>query len=203
MKCALVRLIGTILFLSLLSGARGDYLDTIPLFWKTLYPDGGKGLYCGTKFKRFDRRYNIEHVFPMSWVAKALGCGDRHHCRKVSERFNRIESDMHNMYPARQDLNRRRGAMAYGIVAGEHWVEPGCDLEIDQRARRVEPRPEVRGNIARAMLYMADRYGLTLYRRQRELLQRWERSDLPDAEEKVRNRRVRKIQGWGNPRIEK
>jgi deoxyribonuclease-1 len=201
MKCAFVRLIRTILFLLLLPVARGDYLETVPLFWKTVYPDGGKGLYCGKKFKRFDRRYNIEHVFPMSWVARSLKCGDRQHCRKVSDRFNRIESDMHNMYPARKDLNKRRGAMAYGIVAGEKLVEPGCDLEIDERARRVEPRPAVRGDIARAMLYMADRYGLRLYRRQRELLERWERADPPDEGEIARNRRIRAVQGWGNPWI--
>lgn len=182
--------------------AAADYLETVPVFWKTLYPDGGTGLYCGKSFKRFDRRYNIEHVFPMSWVARSLRCGDRQSCRARSERFNEIESDMHNMYPARKDLNRRRGSMAYAVIKGEHWVEPGCDLEIDERRRRVEPRPAVRGDIARAMLYMADRYELKLYREQRELLQRWERADPPDHAEKAHNRRVREVQGWGNPLIE-
>ena len=187
------------LFLSPLSQA--DYLETIPAFWKNLYPDGGEGLYCGKKFRRFDRRYNIEHVFPMAWVTRSLRCGDRQQCRAHSKLFNLIESDMHNMYPARKDLNKRRGAMAYGIVKGERWIEPGCDMEIDRRARRVEPRPEVRGDIARAMLYLADRYSLKLYRRQRELLERWKRADPPDAAEKARNQRIKVVQGWGNPLI--
>jgi len=184
------------------SNAGADYLQTVPTFWRTLHPDGGEGLYCGRDFERFDRRYNIEHVFPMSWVAKSLRCGDRKRCRATSELFNRIESDMHNMFPARKDLNKRRGSMGFGLVSGERWVEPGCDMEIDNRARRVEPRPAVRGDIARAMLYMADRYDLKLYRKQRELLQRWERSDPPDAAEIERNRRVKSAQGWGNPWIE-
>jgi len=189
------------LFWSAAGGA--NYLDTVPVFWKTLYPDGGTGLYCGKPFKRFDRRYNIEHVFPMSWVARSLRCGDRQSCRASSERFNEIESDMHNMYPARKDLNRRRGSMSFAVIKGERWVEAGCDLEIDERRRRVEPRPAVRGEIARAMLYLADRYKLKLYREQRELLQRWHRADPPDQAEKERNRRVRAVQGRGNPLIER
>lgn len=193
-----------VLVLICLSAATAaDYLDTVPLFWRTLYPDGGEGLYCGGQFKRFDRRYNIEHVFPMAWVTKSLHCGDRRRCRSSSKQFNRIESDMHNMYPARKDLNKRRGAMGYGIVKGERWIEPGCDLEIDTRVRRVEPRPAVRGDIARAMLYMADRYKLRLYRRQRELMLQWDRADPPDAREKQHNRRVKAVQGQGNPWIEK
>ncbi len=203
MACLRVGGMLVILLLSLSPLVRADYLETIPVFWKTLYPNGGKGLYCGKNFKRFDRRYNIEHVFPMSWVTHALRCGDRHHCRRVSRRFNEIESDMHNMYPARRDLNKRRGAMAYAIVKGEHWVKPDCDLEIDARRRWVEPRPAVCGDIARALLYMADRYPeLKLYRRQRDLMLRWNRQDPPDAAEKVRNRRIRKVQGRGNPWIE-
>ena len=198
---AIAGMLAVVLF-SLTAGARSDYLEDIPLFWRTLYPHGGKGLYCGKKFGRYDRRYNIEHVFPMAWVIRELRCGDRQHCRDRSARFNEIESDMHNMFPARRDLNRRRGAMAYGIVQGERWVEPGCDFEIDERHRRVEPRPAVRGDIARAMLYMADRYDLKLYRRQRELMRRWNREDPPDAAEKARNRRIRRLQGNGNPWID-
>ena len=68
MACLRVGGMLVILLLSLSPLVRADYLETIPVFWKTLYPNGGKGLYCGKNFKRFDRRYNIEHVFPMSWV---------------------------------------------------------------------------------------------------------------------------------------
>jgi len=180
-----------------------NYLDTIPVFWKTLYPDGGESLYCGESFGRYDRRYNIEHVYPMSWVAKALRCGDRGRCRATSELFNTIESDMHNMYPARKDLNKRRGSWGYAMIKGERWVMPKCDMEIDTRRRRVEPRPEVRGDIARAMLYMADRYPqLRLYRKQREVLERWHQQDRVDQAERERNRKVARLQGNRNPWVE-
>jgi deoxyribonuclease-1 len=179
-----------------------NYLDTIPIFWRELYPEGGEGLYCGSHFAARDRDYNIEHVFPMSWVGRELRCGDRDACRRSSRRFNQIESDMHNMYPARKDINRQRGAFAYREIAGEHWVERSCDLEIDYRKRVVEPRPASRGNIARAMLYMADRYQMPIYERQRQMLLGWHRDDPPDDEERWRNRRIGEIQGNTNSWVE-
>ncbi len=187
---------------SLVWAGSAAYLDTVPLFWRTLYPDGGEGLYCGVSFPARDRAYNIEHVYPMAWVTRALRCGDRHQCRKKSPKFNEIESDMHNMYPARKDLNRERGAYPYREIRGEHRVERGCDMEIDHRARVVEPRPASRGNIARAMLYMEDRYGLELYERQRRQLLRWHREDPVDDHERWRNRRIAEVQGRRNHWIE-
>lgn len=188
-----------ILFISGIASAQpSGYLDQIRVFWRELYPRGGEELYCGTTFAAFDRKYNIEHVFPMHWVTRALRCGDRSHCRRHSPRFNEIEADMHNLYPARADLNQRRGAMAYDLIEGENWVEPGCDLEIDSRRRRVEPRPQIRGNIARAMLYMADRYHLELYTRQRRLLLQWHTEDPPDEPEIRRAQRIRTLQGNDN-----
>jgi deoxyribonuclease-1 len=174
------------------------YLDTIPEFWRTLYPEGGEGLYCGERFARFDRDYNIEHVYPMAWVTRELRCGDRQQCRRHSDRFNTIESDMHNMYPARKDLNKSRGSWPFRELKGERHIERGCDLEIDRRARAVEPRPEARGDIARAMLYMADQYGLTLFERQRRDLERWHRQDPPSDFERRRNELIESAQGRRN-----
>ncbi len=178
------------------------YLDTIPVFWRTLYPDGGEGLYCGAAFGAHDRDYNIEHVYPMSWVTRALRCGDRQACRRNSRRFNQIESDMHNMYPARKDINRARGSYPFREINGERWIESDCDFEIDHRRRLVEPRPASRGNVARAMLYMADRYDLTIYERQRRMLLEWHRDDPADDAERRRNRWITEAQGSANPWID-
>ena len=179
-----------------------NYLDTIPLFWRTLYPDGGSGLYCGARFASHDRSYNIEHVYPMSWVTRALRCGDRQACRRNSARFNEIESDMHNMYPARKDLNRKRGSYPFREIRGENHVERGCDMEIDHRRRVVEPRPAVRGDIARSMLYIADRYDMKIYERQRRMLLEWHRADPVDDAERRRARLIRQVQGNENSWID-
>jgi deoxyribonuclease-1 len=197
----------TLLFLLLIASigqATGteSYRDIIPVFWAELYPDGGESLYCGEPFARYERKVNIEHVFPMAWVTKALGCGRRKQCRASSSLFNRIESDMHNLYPALRQMNKARGAMAYGEIPGEDWVAAGCDLEIDTRRRRVEPRPAVRGDIARAMFYMSERYGLPLYSRQKALLSQWHRVDPPDAGERQRNGVIERLQGSRNPFID-
>ncbi len=190
-----------LIFPAIAAGGGRNYLDTIPVFWRTLYPDGGESLYCGEQFRAFDRDFNIEHVYPMSWVSRALRCGDRQACRRNSKRFNEIESDMHNMYAARKDLNRERGSYPFREIRGEWHVERGCDLEIDHRARVVEPREASRGNVARAMLYVADRYDLKIYERQRRMLLRWHRDDPVDDAERRRNRLIAQVQGNANPWI--
>jgi deoxyribonuclease-1 len=175
------------------------YLDTVPLFWEALYPDGGVTLYCGKQFEgNHGPVVNIEHVFPMSWVTKELGCGDRDSCRRKNPRFNRIESDMHNMYPSLRDVNKLRSSMPFSVLKGEKAAVRGCDFEVDYRSRMVEPRPAVRGEIARAMLYMADRYDLRLFKRQRELLERWHREDPATEGEIERNRIIKELQGSHN-----
>ena len=80
-----------------------DYFDALPVFWEQVYPEGGMTLYCGKRFGNSKgKSINIEHVFPMALVMNAEGCGSRDSCRDTSSRFNQIESDMHNLYPARE-----------------------------------------------------------------------------------------------------
>jgi len=180
-----------------------SYFDALPVFWDQVYPNGGETLYCGKPFgKRRGRSVNIEHVFPMAWAMKAEGCRSREQCRDLSLRFNRIEADMHNLYPSRKDINKTRSSFPYAMVQGEQRAFGKCDFELDHRKRRVEPRPEARGNIARAMFYMQDTYGLRIYRRQGELLRDWNRDDPPDMEERRRNEVIASIQGNRNKFID-
>ena len=176
-----------------------DYFSALPLFWKNVYPNGGETLYCGVRFgPRKNRSINVEHVYPMAWAMKAQGCRSRDECRRSSPRFNRIEADMHNFYPSRKDINKARGSSPFGMVDGERRYYGSCDFEFDPRRRAVEPRPQVRGNIARAMFHMKESYGLKFYRRQGETLQRWNREDPPDREERRRNDAIEGLQGTRN-----
>jgi len=182
----------------------GEYFNVLPLFWSKVYPNGGETLYCGRRFgSNKGRAINIEHVFPMSWALKGFRCRDRNHCRRTSPEFNRIEADMHNLYPARKDINHSRSSHAFAMLKGEKRRFGRCDFELDQRRRRVEPRPSSRGNIARAMFYMYDTYDLTIFRKQGDLLKRWHRLDPPDAEELRRNNAIEKIQGSRNKFIDR
>lgn len=185
------------------AGSSSTYREVRPVFWSKLYPRGGSTLYCGKRFSsRHGKEINIEHVFPMSWVTKTLHCGDRNKCRRTNRRFNRIEADMHNMYPALAKVNKTRSAMAYSIIKGEKYFYKECDFEVDFHKRKVEPNPSARGKIARAMLYMADSYNLKLFSNQKKLLIKWHRANPPTGEEKLRNRRIKEIQGTANPYIQ-
>jgi len=84
----------------------------------------------------------------MSWVARKLGCGTRSHCRSTSLAFNRIEDDLHNIFPALAEINEARGARLYWEIPSEARSFGRCDVEI--QSREIEPRLEVRGDIARA-----------------------------------------------------
>jgi deoxyribonuclease-1 len=175
------------------------YLETLPLFWGGVYPDGGETLYCARRFgpsKGDD--INAEHVLPMSWAVRKLGCGSRDRCRETSPEFNRIEADLHNLFPARRDINERRRSMPYGDIRGEARRFGECDFEVDERRRVAEPRTEVRGDVARAMFYMHDTYQIPIYAKHGRLLERWHREDPPGAEERRRNDVIERIQGTRN-----
>ncbi|MES9874819.1 MAG: endonuclease [Candidatus Sedimenticola sp. PURPLELP] len=179
--------------------AFNEYMEVFPAFWGEVYAKGGETLYCGITFgHKKGRGINIEHVYPMSWAMKAEGCSSRKQCRRTSTRFNRLEADMHNLYPSLSNINKTRGAMAFGTIKGESRRFGKCDFEVDKRSRRVEPRPKSRGNIARAMFYMQETYGLKIFKRQGEMLKQWNRQDPPDAAEHRRNNRIAHIQGSRN-----
>jgi deoxyribonuclease-1 len=181
-----------------------DYREALPVFWAKVYGEGGETLYCGRRFgPNKGGAINVEHVFPMSWVMKKFGCRNRTQCRRSSPQFNRIEADMHNLYPSIATINEARGAMGYGMVLGEHRRYGACDFEVDKDRRKVEPRRKVRGNIARAMFYMADTYDLKIFRRQGELLKKWHREDPPDEEEQRRNNLIEQLQGTRNRFIDR
>lgn len=204
--------IGLVLFASWFQAGDGalsgqvkirDYEQARRLFWKHLYPEGGSTLYCGQSFGAgYNSGINIEHVFPMGWVTNALKCGRRKQCRKSSDMFNRIEADLHNLYPARTEVNDARGAKRFGEIAGERRWRGGCDFEVDDNQRAVEPRPAVRGEIARAMFYMQDTYDLVIFRRQGRLLKQWHRQDPVSAHERQRNDAIDTIQGTRNKYID-
>lgn len=183
-----------------------DYTTARKEFWRTVYSGKVTSLYCRESFSSKQRRgYNVEHVFPMSWVTSGLQCGKRKQCRQRSAMFNRIEADMHNLFPARSDVNHERSSYRFGIVGGEKREFGRCDFEVDYKARAVEPSEEVRGEVARAMFYMASRYkeqGVKLFEKQARLLINWHRADPPNDEEVRRNEAIFTIQNNRNPFVD-
>jgi deoxyribonuclease-1 len=180
-----------------------DYATARQVFWKELYAMGGETLYCRQALESgYNKGVNIEHVFPMSWVAYSLRCGKRKQCRQTSPEFNRIEADLHNLYPSRSDVNKARNNYRFVIMAGEPRPFQGCDFEFDERKRQAEPAPHARGKVARAMLYMRDEYDLYLKPDLDRLMQAWDRKYPPSDQEYRRNDRIEALQGNRNPWID-
>ena len=179
------------------------YADARRVFWQQIYNNGGETLYCGVTFgSGYHADINIEHVYPMSWVGKHLRCGDRSQCRRNNQQFNRIEADMHNLYPSLKDINRARSSFAFAIIPGEKRFIQECDFEVDEQKRKIEPRDEVLGNIARSMLYMEQQYELEIFQKQRQLLLQWHQQDPVDEAERKRHQLIQSLQGNTNPFIQ-
>ncbi len=177
----------------------GSYQQAIRLFWRELYATGGKTLYSQQQFGPTKPHWiNIEHVFPMAWVVNALNCKDRRDCRRESTKFNYIESDLHNLYPSRRDLNMLRGSHRFGSIKGELRAIGSYDFKIDRKKRIVDPAPASQGEIARAMFHMAMTYKLKIFNRQAKTLAYWNRVDQPSKEEKRRNDIIETLQGTRN-----
>ena len=170
------------------------------VFWNNLYPTGGHTLYCNQPFAGH-AGLDVEHVYAASWMGQHLGCGNRTQCRQHtthSTRFNHMEADLHNLYPAMAGLNRTRSNNTFGEIPGEARSLLACDFESDNATDVTEPRPGARGDIARAIFYMHQEYGLPIDANLLPLLQQWNNTDLPDTYEIWRNDAINRLQGTRN-----
>ena len=182
------------------------YDSAVSKFWDNIYLTGGWTLYCGYKFDHARKTADgktvvIEQIYPALWMVKYLNCKSRMDCIQSSNNgFNRMESDLHNMYPVWATISWSRGNTRYGLIEGEDWRIDGCDFE--RKNGITEPRPIARGNIARAIFYMGKEYGLPVDENMLTILRRWNRDDPPSEQEKQRNNRIQELQGNRNPFID-
>jgi deoxyribonuclease-1 len=169
-------------------------------FWPKLYSNGGTTLYCGLAFGP-DRKahngldVNVEHIYAASWIAKHHGCNDRDLCRGVG--------DLHNLWPAIMKINSSRGNLPFGeIPKDDHrrFTEFCPDYErTGDGGGMVEPRDDVKGDVARSILYMLETYnlpcppGMTV-----KMLLTWHGQDPPDDLERWREEIIFDLQGTMN-----
>ena len=168
---------------------------------------------CGLKARKNEKRSDRiewEHVVPASWFGGNRSCWTQGHalcgnkkgrkcCLKpgVDPDFQAAHNDPHNLFPAGGEVNGDRLNHPYGTVAGEPRAYGSCDFEVGGRPKVAEPALSVRGEVARAMLYMVERYGADVRMTQPELLA-WHRADPPDLWEVDRARRIEAATGLRN-----
>ncbi|MBE9398024.1 endonuclease I family protein [Pontibacterium sp. N1Y112] len=189
-----------------------------------IYADQPVSFYCGCDYKKkgkklipdldscgYDPRKNAkrakriewEHVMPAWAFGHQLQCwqdGGRKNCRKNPD-FKQMEADMHNLVPAVGEVNGDRSNYRFGMLEGEKRAYGSCDVEIDFKARKAEPAPYLRGDIARTYFYMRDTYGVRLSKQQRRLFEAWAKQDPVDDWERKRNDLIEERQGNRNPYV--
>lgn len=171
---------------------------------KKLIPDLGSCGYDPRKNAKRAKRIEWEHVMPAWAFGHQLQCwqeGGRKNCRKNPD-FKQMEADMHNLVPAVGEVNGDRSNYRFGMLEGENRAYGSCDVEIDFKARKAEPAPYLRGDIARTYFYMRDTYGVRLSKQQRRLFEAWEKQDPVDDWERKRNALIEKRQGNRNPYVD-
>lgn len=134
-------------------------------------------------------------------------------CAAKSPEFARMEGDLHNLFPVVGEVNGLRGDLPMGILdpvdraAAHHPPAHGvfhfgaCKSTIERGV--FLPRQEVRGDLARAALYMDLAYPSRrwLDEAHRALFERWSEEDPPDDWERERNQAIAERQGNDNPFI--
>ena len=153
-----------------------------------------------------DLGVNTEHVWPQSKGA----------------RQEPLRSDMHHLYPVRDNVNSSRGNLPYGEVPdaqADAWYTldasqsntPGSNAErwSERGAGRWEPRHDAKGDVARAVFYVWAIYGPStrasggraFWSEMQSTLLDWHRSDPTDAAEANRSSWIATQQGAPNPFI--
>ena len=144
-------------------------------------------------------RIEWEHVVSMWQVGHQLQCwqdGGRSNCAKVNNKYRHMETDLHNLVPSIGEINNDRSNHKHGMIEGEPRIYgENIDAEVDFKAGIFEPRPEVRGDIARIYFYMQQKYGLSYSSQQTQLFNAWSNSDPIDSWERERNLAIAALQG--------
>jgi deoxyribonuclease-1 len=146
---------------------------------------------------------NWEHIVPASKLGAHLPCwkeGGRKGCHK-DRLFNEMESDMHNLAPSIAEINSDRGNLSYGDPLPNTTQYGNCKAQADFKNKLFYPKEDIRGDIARAYFYMSNKYKIPLLTSDIEMFKRWDKSDLVSSWERIKNKRVEKIQGNANPYI--
>ena len=187
------------------------YDEARRVFWRKLYPEGGTELYCGATFdgarqNPVSQALSVEHAYPADAIAETEPTCTNRTCSVT--RVQRAMADMQNLWPAFQRVNSSRSRLRFGTLANENtrrFTDFCPDFERSSGATAVvEPRDEVKGDLARSLVYMHFVYGLPLENAvaDKGLLLSWMRDDPPDTEEMRRNAIIDALQGTPNPLLQ-
>jgi deoxyribonuclease-1 len=113
---------------------------------------------------------------------------------KVNPKYRLMQADMYNLNPAVGEVNGLRSNYSMAMIPGANYRFGEYRTKIEDR--KIEPRPEVRGEIALTYFYMEQAYpghGI-ISGKNEKLFQAWDKADPVDEWECERASRIAKIQ---------
>lgn len=140
--------------------------------------------------------WNREHVWPQSrgWFTTSGAGSDIHHIRPVISNINSTRGNaMFTEINSRDNYQKKYNGVLYGYMVGQNYFEP-----ID----------EVKGDVARILLYLfvrykeSDNYQISVIISSVDMLLKWNELDPVDDLEIKRNEVAYSIQGNRNPFID-
>jgi deoxyribonuclease I len=130
---------------------------------------------------------NVEHTWPRSALESSAA-----------------SSDLHHLFPCDSDANNFRGNLPFGEVVESNWSEGGALRGEDASGDTVfEPPDAHKGNVARALFYMASVYDMDIPPEEEAVLREWHVADPVDARERRRNEAIERLQANRNPFIDR
>lgn len=192
-----IKIIGLMLLLiAPASHAESNLNDKNSIFWQSLYPSGGITLFCNQTFSRKSNRLTAGYIYSLKAVREELQCRTNTECKRDSELYRAVLTDLHNTYPIMTRVELKRRDTVFGNVRGEaNPLLPNCSLQEDYLV--LEPADAIKGDIARALLYIHDQYNLPLQAPLETLIE-WNSIDKPDDQEVERNNTIADLQGIRN-----
>lgn len=148
-----------------------------------------------------------EHTYAHSWMPTNPASGLKEY------------DDQHNLFPTHlANANTPRSNYPFGEVVNATYTFMGCQLGTDVNGKTVfEPRESQKGDVARALMYMAVSYNGVSgndwsfpnpisasipYGQNQNVLKMWHYQDPPDAYEIARNDFLDSLQGNRNPFVD-
>ncbi len=152
----------------------------------------------------YNNDINTEHIYPQS----------------AGAREEPMRSDMHHLAPSKVNVNNDRGNLPFMNISDSQankWYQNATTYNSDPDGSSgeseayskssnsyFEPRDEVKGDIARAVMYfytMYDSANATFFESMKSTLLEWHKLDPVDDFERSRNDLIKTYQGNDNPYI--
>lgn len=150
------------------------------------------------------QRNEYEHIMPASQIANwgQRPCwqkGGRSNCERNDEWFKVASGDAHNLQLSIGEINSDRSNFRFSEWRSRSPETFGkCEMEIDFKNRQAMPPERARGEVARANLYMSERYDINLSSQQRRLFDAWNKLYPASKSECKKEELVAEFQGNSN-----